>query len=127
MEVRRLTRKRVVLGFEELEQRVVPTGPSNLSIPLDPNYDQFGDQIVTVQAYGDYTRTVFSHFDTGAATVSFSFEDQDKFSNPIPTKTPHGGAVARGIGRTVSGDVSNAGKILSDGMHAVSILYGSWG
>jgi hypothetical protein len=82
---------------------------------------------VTVQAYGDYTRTVFSHFDTGVGTVSFSFADQDKLSNPIPTKTPHGGAVARGIGGPVTGDVSNAGKILADGMHAVSILYGPWG
>jgi hypothetical protein len=38
--------------LEILESRLTPTGPLVIA-PLDPVLDQFGQQIVTVQAYAD--------------------------------------------------------------------------
>jgi len=62
----------VRLLIEVLEGRLVPTNPSKLTIPLDPDLDQFGDQIVAIQAYGDASRADFAIFDTGASAVTFS-------------------------------------------------------
>src|SRR5262245_46771480 len=99
--------RRTALGVEQLEPRLVLSGPDTLEVPLDPLLDQFGDQVVTVQAYGDPIRTGFSIFDTGASAVTFSADDQDLFafnSSPIPVKVP-GGALAEGIGGAITGDV----------------------
>lgn len=115
-------RRRCRLAPLELERRLVP---ANIVVPLDPGLDQFGDQIATVQAYGDASRTTFSIFDTGASAVTFSPDDQDGFAflgNPIPIKVP-GGAIAGGIGGTVVGDVSQPGKIITNGMHAVTFSF----
>ncbi len=113
----------IQLILEQLEARLVPTGTPVLTIPLDPNLDQFGDQILTVQAYGDSTRATSGIFDTGASAVTFAPGDQDMFTqngNPIPIKVP-GGAQASGIGGDVTGDVSQPGTILADGLHAGSV------
>jgi hypothetical protein len=113
-----------------LEARWLPTAPPTLTIPLDPTLDQFGDQIVSVQAYGDPTRTAFGIFDTGSSAVTFSADDQDIFNsflgNPIPIKVP-GGASGDGIGGTVTGDVSQPGTILADGLHAADLTFDSSG
>ena len=45
------------LALEALEARLVPSNPDTLTIPLDPVLDQFGDQVITAQAYGDEVRT----------------------------------------------------------------------
>src|SRR5258708_2142347 len=43
-------RPRRRLWLELLEERLAL---SNIVVPLDPALDQFGDQIITLQAYGD--------------------------------------------------------------------------
>ncbi len=122
---KRLSKLRLVL--EELECRLTPTG--SVTVALDPALDQFGDQVGTVQAYGDGSRATFGIFDTGASAVTFSPDDQDLFSfsgDAIPIKVP-GGAGAGGIGGQISGDVSQPGTILAAGMHAETITFDSLG
>ncbi len=75
---------KVLLLLEELENRVTP---ANVTVPLDPNLDQFGDQVGTVQAYGDDSRTTFGIFDTGASAVTFSPDDADLF-DALGTRFP---------------------------------------
>src|SRR6476620_2390606 len=119
---------------EALEPRCLFTG--DVTIPLDPTLDQFGDQIVTVMTY---TRGVpdpnsdavgtFGIFDTGASAVTFSPDDAtlfDFFNQPIPIRNP-GGAVAAGIGGEITGDVSEPVTIVADGMHASSLSFTSDG
>jgi hypothetical protein len=122
----RLRTKRIRLILEELESRLVPT---NVTVPLDPTLNQFGEQVATVQAYGDTTRAAFGIFDTGATAITFAANDQALFTaegNPIPIKVP-GGAHAGGIGGAIVGDVSQPGTILADGMHAMAVNFDSWG
>lgn len=128
----RSRRSRLQRGFqfrwEFLEVRLEMTGGS-LTVPLDPTFDQFGDQILTIQAYGDGSRAAFGIFDTGASAVTFSADDQSIFQGGgggIPIKNP-GGAAADGIGGGVTGDVSQPGTILADGMHAASLSFDEFG
>ncbi len=107
------TARRVTLFCQELESRFVP---ANIVVPLDPNLDQFGDQIGTVQAYGDGANSTFGIFDTGASAITFSPDDQATMHIPIAYP---GGAVAGGIGGEISGDISAPGTILADGLHTV--------
>jgi Aspartyl protease/SdrD B-like domain/Domain of unknown function (DUF4214) len=114
---------RKVLLCEELERRLVL---SNLIIPVQY---PFGDQIVTVQAYNDPSRTAFGIFDTGSSALTFSARDQASFTaagNPIPIKVP-GGAVLDGVGGVITGDVSQPGTILATGLSAVTMSLGSNG
>src|SRR5262245_12326504 len=106
MRSRSPTARRFRLALEQLEQRLVLR--TSLTIPLDPTLDQFGDQVVTVQAYSDQSHAAFSIFDTGASAMTFSAEDLAVFAGagaPVPVKVP-GGAQADGIGGSVLGDVS---------------------
>jgi predicted aspartyl protease len=123
----RRPRPRAFFRLEELEPRLVPSG-SSYTIPLDPTLDQFGDQVATVQAYADPSGGLaFGLFDTGATAVTFSADDlTNNFITPIPVKVP-GGAIAGGIGGTITGDVSEPGTILADGMHAASLTFDNLG
>src|SRR6266849_2857097 len=69
-------RRRLTLHVELLESRLTP-----VTIPLNPATDQFGDQIVTVQSYGDpygasANHAAFSFFDSGASAITFSAAEQ---------------------------------------------------
>src|SRR6266849_1983651 len=122
MRTRAHAKRRLHLKLEILESRLTPTGPLVIA-PLDPALDQFGQQIVTVQAYGNPSHAAFSVFDTGASAITFSAKDQASFASlvaAIPILDP-GGALAEGIGGFVTGDVSMLGTIIADGMHAVSM------
>jgi hypothetical protein len=117
--------RRLVLAVEVLELRLVPT----LTIPLNPQLDQFGSQIQTVMAYGDASRTTFGIFDTGASPITFSMGAQQGFTDqgvPIPIKVDDG-AQASGIGGSVTGDVSQPGTILADGLHAYQMTINNFG
>lgn len=119
--------RRITLALEQLERRLVPAG--TLTIPLDPTLDQFGDQIVTVQAYGSPASADMSIFDTGASALTFSADSQALFTEmgaPIPVKVP-GGAQSSGIGGDVTGDVSQPGTVFADGMHAFDLSFDSFG
>ena len=119
---------RFVSAFDTLEPRDLLTGGGSLTVPLDPALDQFGDQILTVMAYGtDGTKASFGIFDTGASAVTFSADDQALFQfladgAGIPIKVP-GGAAADGIGGSIVGDVSEPGTIVADGMHASKLSF----
>jgi uncharacterized repeat protein (TIGR01451 family) len=108
------------LAAELLEDRVVP---STLEVPLDPNWDQFGNQFATVQVYhgaDGQDRVTFGIFDTGASPVTFSVYDQELFEPQIPV-IPGATVEAEGVGGTLSGLVSQPGTIIADGMHAVDL------
>lgn len=109
---------------EQLEDRLTPS--SSYTIPLDAILDQFGDQIATIQAYDDVSRLTLGIFDTGASAITFSYLEQAFFGTPIPIKVT-GGAVAEGIGGVISGDVSQPGTILADGLHAMSLVFDEFG
>jgi protocatechuate 3,4-dioxygenase beta subunit len=129
MKVRSRPRRRPGLNLEALEGRLLPANPGTLTIPLDPTLDQFGDQVVTVQAYGDPSQAGFGIFDTGASAITFSADDQANFASlggGIPIKVP-GGASASGIGGDITGDVSQPGTILADGAHAMSLTFDDFG
>jgi hypothetical protein len=107
-----------------------------VTVPLDPTLDRFGDQIVTVQAYGNPGQAAFSFFDSGASAITFSASEQAALAAagfPIPILNP-GGAVAQGLGGgplatggLITGDVSMPGTILADGLHAVTMTFNSQG
>ncbi|TMQ34931.1 MAG: DUF4214 domain-containing protein [Planctomycetota bacterium] len=116
--------RRPLLAVEALEARLVLTNPQTLTIPLDSTADQHGDQIMTVQAYVDNYHVAFGRFDTGSAALTFSAKDQAGFAahgNPIPIKVP-GGAHGEGLGGVLSGDVSQPGTVMVDGLHAAGIM-----
>src|SRR5262249_37179730 len=97
------------LWVELLESRLTPSG--DLTIAMDPVIDQFGDQVLTLQAFDDPVRTAFSIFDTGASAVTFSADDQEAFKffgAPIPIKVP-GRAAAEGIGGPIPGHACQPG------------------
>src|SRR5882724_2465879 len=122
-------RGRLMLHLEQLETRLTP---SVVTVPLDPAHDQFGDQIVTVQSYGDPNHAAFSFFDSGASAITFSAAEQAALASQgfaIPILNP-GGAVAQGLGGgplslggLITGDVSRPGTILADGLHAASMTF----
>lgn len=112
------------LRIEELEPRLVLDG-QGLTVPLDPQLDQFGDQVLTVQAYGEEARLTFGIFDTGAAAITFSASDQEGLiakNLGIPIKT-QGGAVAEGLGGSIVGDISYPDAILADGLHTLKLNF----
>ncbi len=106
-------------AVERLEDRLLLTSGS-VDITLDPIFDTIGFQPETMQFYED-RGSLGSIFDTGASVVTFSALDQllmDPFGSGtgIPIKVP-GGAEADGIGGTLTGDVSQPGTVLVDGIH----------
>jgi hypothetical protein len=122
------SKQRWIPFLELLEHRLAPTGTTVL-VPLDRIADEFGNQIITVQAYETSARAAFGIFDTGASALTFSAGDQARFSAlgvPIPIKVPRG-AEAEGLGGTIIGDVSNPGTILADGLHAANLSFDSLG
>ena len=119
-------RRHITLALEVLENRVVP---STLTIHMDPVLDQFGAQIQTVQAYNSAAQAAFGILDTGASPVTFSADDQATFASlgvPIPVKVA-GGAQAGGIGGDITGDVSEPGTIIADGVHVATLQFDSLG
>jgi hypothetical protein len=68
----------------------------------------------------------FSIFDTGASAITFAASDQANYVDPIPVKVA-GGAMADGIGGGITGDVSEPGTILADGLHAAQLTFDSLG
>ena len=116
--------------LEMLETRALMTLPSVLSVALNKDFDQFGDQVVTVQGFETATGVSsagagFGIFDTGASAVTFSPDDAATFQileNPIPIKNP-GGAQAEGIGGAITGDVSAPVTIVADGLHASTLSF----
>ena len=114
------------LWLEACETRELMTLPPTLTIPLLPDLDQFGDQILIVQGFDDPARAALGIFDTGASAVTFAAQDQEVFGmgdvGQIPIKVP-GGASAEGIGGAIIGDVSEPGTIFSDGMHAFNLTF----
>src|SRR5438067_10193939 len=117
-----------LLLLEHLEHRLAPAGLT-LTIALDHVLDEFGNQIITVQAYESDARSAFGIFDTGASALTFSAGDQGRFTAlgiPIPIKVPRG-AVAEGLGGPIIGDISNPGTILADGLHAANLSFDSLG
>jgi hypothetical protein len=119
---------------EELEARLVLSGPqTNLTVPLDPVLDQYGDQIVTVQAYQDSMRWALGIFDTGAAALTFAAANQAKYKlmgMPIPIQAP-GGARADGIGGPITGDVgkppADGTGIMATGIDGAGMTWGADG
>lgn len=119
-------RRRTRLLLEELESRHLLDGTSS-TVALVPEIDQFGDQIATVQAYGDADNATLGIFDTGASAITFAPDDLSLFGltgTSIPVKVA-GGAEAGGIGGTITGDVSEPGSILADGIHAMGLDFTS--
>lgn len=112
--------------FEELEARVVLTATSPaFTVALSAQADRFGDQVLTAQAYGMAERLAFGIFDTGASAITFSAQDQERFTArdlPIPIKIP-GGARVVGVGGAITGDVSEPGTIFADGLHAIRVWF----
>jgi hypothetical protein len=114
--------RRFSLELEALEQRLVLTAPQ-LTVPLDPSADRYGDQIVTIQAYQDSSRAAYSIFDTGATALTFSAHDQAVFAglgHPIPIKIP-GGAHGQGYNGPITGDVSQPGTIMATGLGSTTV------
>jgi hypothetical protein len=126
-------RRRLTLHVELLESRLTP---AVVTVPLNPAHDQFGDQIVTVQSYGDPNHASFSFFDSGASAVTFSAAEQAALAAKgfaIPILNP-GGAIAQGLGGgplalggLITGDVSRPGTTLADGLHAASMTFNPQG
>ena len=122
--------RRINLWVETVESRQLLTLPAVLTIPMMPDLDQFGDQILVVQAFGVPERTALGIFDSGASAVTFAGQDQDFFGmgdvGAIPIKVV-GGASAEGIGGAITGDVSEPGTIFSDGMHSFNLSFDDMG
>jgi hypothetical protein len=137
MRVRSPQTPRRKLCIEMLEDRlalsgggVIPASPTNgLIIRLDPNLDITGQEVVTVEAYQSALRATFALFDTGSSAISFSAADQAAFlaagaGIPISIK---GGGVVEGLGGVQIGDVSLAGTIQADGLHAATLSFNDAG
>ncbi|MGC1272241.1 MAG: aspartyl protease family protein [Planctomycetaceae bacterium] len=113
-------------GIERLEDRTLLV--TTAVVPLDPALDQIGFQPAIVQAFDDPSTPeqenwiAFGIFDTGASVVTLSVNDGFFFEPPFPIKVP-GGAVAEGIGGTLTGDVSQPVTVLIDGMDAASLEF----
>jgi len=118
--------RNLTLWVESVESRQLLTLPAVLTIPMMPELDQFGDQILVVQGFGIPERAALGIFDSGASAVTFAGQDQEFFGmgeiGSIPIKVP-GGAMAEGIGGAIIGDVSEPGTIYSDGMHSFDLSF----
>jgi hypothetical protein len=118
--------RNLTLWVESVESRQLLTLPAVLTIPMMPELDQFGDQILVVQGFGIPERAALGIFDSGASAVTFAGQDQEFFGmgeiGSIPIKVP-GGAMAEGIGGSIIGDVSEPGTIYSDGMHSFDLSF----
>lgn len=118
------------LRVETLEIRALLALPPMVTVPLNEDLDQFGDQVVTVMGFesADGTSATgagFGIFDTGASAITFSADDASIFEfyeNPLPIKVP-GGAEAEGIGGVITGDVSEPVTIVADGLHASELTF----
>lgn len=127
---RRRSTIRMFESFDTLEMRVLMATQHVLTVALNKDFDQFGDQIVTVQGFetASGVRSVgsgFGIFDTGASAITFSADDAATFQffeNPLPIKNP-GGARADGIGGSITGDVSEPVTIVADGLHASALSF----
>lgn len=102
-----------------------PAAAVDLTVPLIPEFDQFGSQIGAIQVYENAggQRATSGIYDTGASVVTLSATDQlyfDLLSQPVPIKVPDG-AVADAIGNPLVGDVSMPGTVYADGMHAIDL------
>lgn len=108
---------------------------ADLTVELDPMYDTIGEQIEVAQGYylpGENPATVprytYGIYDTGASVVTLSAMDQMLFpwvSSAVPIKGP-GQAFAEGVNGNVTGDISEPGYVISDGMHAVTVDAANW-
>ena len=122
----RRNRSLAMAGIERLEDRSLLVAA--LVVPLDPTLDQIGFQPVVVQAFDDPNTpeqeawVAFGIFDTGASVVTLSANDSFFFQPPFPIKIPNG-AVADGIGGTLTGDVSQPVSVLVDGFDAASLEF----
>jgi hypothetical protein len=122
----RLATATLMFSCTLLLQRSWGQGPDVYEVPLIPELDVIGDQILAIQAYRDTDgdRLMAGIYDTGASVIAVSWEDQAAFASGIfgaPQAIPilqYGGAVGDAIGGTIVGDVSQPGTILADGIHA---------
>ena len=69
--------RRIHLWVETVESRQLLTLPAVLTIPMMPELDQFGDQILVVQGFGIPDRAALGIFDSGASAVTFAGQDQE--------------------------------------------------
>jgi predicted aspartyl protease len=121
-------RQATVLVFSCISLLLFPSGlwAADLEITLDSELDQIGSQIETVQVYthGGSDWTTFGIYDTGASVVSVSYLDQFYFDilgyPAIPVLTSEG-ASAQGLDGYITGDVSQPGTVMADGLHALTI------
>jgi hypothetical protein len=97
----------------------------NVTVQLLP-VDELGDQIEVVQGYyqpledpEEMMRLSLGIYDTGASVVTLSALDQYFYPSPVPIKVANG-AYAEGVGGDVTGDVSQPGFVVSDGMHSLT-------
>jgi hypothetical protein len=116
-----------------LEQRLALDGGGfsggGLVIKLDPSLDITGQEIIAVQSYQSSVRTTFALFDTGASAITFSAADQSAFAAAgagIPIAIRGGGMVS-GVNGVQVGDVSIAGSIQADGLHAATLTFNEVG
>ncbi|MBN1395142.1 MAG: retropepsin-like domain-containing protein [Pirellulales bacterium] len=104
---------------------------SNFVIPLDTVLDEAGEQIEVIQGYYQLNegagvleyRYTGGIYDTGASVITLGYSAQEMYkflSIDVPIKVS-GGARAEGVDGPVIGDVSEAGIVVSDGLHALSI------
>ena len=107
--------------------------PQSLDVPLFPGFDQFGNQFEVVQAYenasGQKSITA-GIYDTGASVVTFSVLDQEFFFEfqgfpKIPT-IPGAVASAEAIGGTLSGQISQPGRIYAAGASALNLDFNNF-
>ena len=87
-----------------------------IPVPLEPDFDQFGEQIYTVQTF-TYNAQVYSDlgiYDTGASVMTFTAYND----GAIPSKVKDG-AVGSGIGGDVVGDVSQPGAVAATGLQGI--------
>jgi hypothetical protein len=123
--VKNAARRRLL--FDLLESRDLLCGDV-CEIELLPVLDQFGEQIVAVMGYKSpgesdaQARITTGIYDTGASVATIAHSDQallELLETPIPIKVP-GGAEADAIGGVLTGDVSEPGEFIADGLHAWS-------
>jgi predicted aspartyl protease len=111
---------------ECLEDRLVLS--TSLTVQLNAFLDRFGTQIPIVQTYGGGPATI-GILDTGASPIAFSAYDVARYAasgHAIPVLVA-GGATAQGIGGSITGDVSQAGTIQADGLHALHFHFNGLG
>ena len=112
-----------------LSSLAAPSFAGVLEIPLLDGFDYFGSQIETIQVFHDGTTaySAFGIYDTGASVITYSYTDRQWSELLSPDGGIKievvGGAQADGIGGSLIGDVSKAGAVMADGLHAVGNLF----